>query len=298
MRDQAEQLRQIVSTLQLNRKVDNTGYIDSARVITITSGKGGVGKTSFTINLAISLAKMGYRIVIIDGDFGLANVDLMLGISSRYGLQEIITGQMSLNDVMVEGPYGIRFISGGSGIKELANLGSKELDSFLSKIDELNQITDIVLIDTGAGATDNIVKMVLAADEVLLVVTPEPTAITDAYALTKIISATRRDIALRLIINKAESVYEAKEILDKFTRAAERFLKIKINNLGYILDDSHVPKSIKEQVPYVLGYPKCQASRQIRIVARRLLNEDRRDIDHNAGVTSYIKKFLSLFKAN
>ncbi|NLN41706.1 MAG: MinD/ParA family protein [Clostridiales bacterium] len=295
MRDQAEQLRQIVSTLQLNRKVDNTGC---ARVITITSGKGGVGKTSFTINLAISLAKMGYRIVIIDGDFGLANVDLMLGISSRYGLREIITGQMSLKEVMVEGPYGIRFISGGSGIKELVNLGSKELDVFLSKIDELNQIADIVLIDTGAGATDNIVKMVLAADEVLLIVTPEPTAITDAYALTKIISTTRRDLVLRLIINKAETVYEAQEILDKFTRAAERFLKIKINSLGYILEDNHIPKSIKEQVPCALSYPRCQASRQIRIVARRLINEDSKDIGYNAGMTSYIRKFLSLFKAN
>lgn len=298
MRDQAEQLRQIVSTLQLNRKVDNTGYIDSARVITITSGKGGVGKTSFTINLAISLAKMGYRIVIIDGDFGLANVDLMLGISSRYGLREIITGQMSLDEVMTEGPYGIKFISGGSGIKELVNLSPKELEAFLGKIDELNKRADIVLIDTGAGATDNVVKMVLAADEVLLIVTPEPTAITDAYALTKIISTTRQDVALRLIINKAETVYEAQEILDKFIRAADKFLKVKINSIGYILEDSHVPKSIKEQVPYVLRYPRCQASRQVRIVARRLLNEDRGDIGYNTGMTSYIRKFINLFKAN
>ncbi|MFY9296473.1 MAG: MinD/ParA family protein [Caldicoprobacterales bacterium] len=295
MRDQADQLRQIVSKIQNNKKDDNTSY---ARIITITSGKGGVGKTSFTINLAISLAKMGYRIVIIDGDFGLANVDLMLGTSSRHGLREVITGQMSLEEVMVDGPYGVRFISGGSGIKELVNLSTTELDLFLQKIDELNKMADIILIDTGAGATENIIKMVLAADEVLLIVTPEPTAITDAYALTKIISASRRDVVLRLIINKAENINEAQGIFYKFTHAADKFLKVKIKNLGYILEDSHVPKSIKEQVPYVLGYPKCQASRQIRIVAGRLLNEDLGDTRHNTGMTSYIKKFLSLFRAN
>ena len=292
MRDQAEQLRQIVTKLQQSNKVKAGDY---ARVVTITSGKGGVGKTSFTINLAISLAKMGYRIVIIDGDFGLANVDLMLGVSSRYGIGEIISGQMDLEEVMVSGPHGIRFISGGSGIKELINLEPNQLDGFLQKVDQLNRLADIILIDTGAGATDNIVKMVLAAHEVVLVTTAEPTAITDAYALTKIISTARRDVDLRLVVNKADTIGEAQEILGKFTRTAERFLKVEINSLGFILEDSHVPRSIKEQVPYVLSYPKCQASKQMGAVARRLLDQDKDNIN-NTGMTSYIKRFLSLFK--
>ncbi len=292
MNDQAEGLRQIIFKLQQgNRDKDRS----SARIITVTSGKGGVGKTSFTTSLGVSLGQRGYRVVIIDGDFGLANVDLMLGITSKFGLKEMILGHMTLDDVLVEGPQGVRFISGGSGIKELINLSPHQINGFLSRIDELNRMADIILIDTGAGATENIVKMVLAAHEVILLVTPEPTALTDAYALTKIISLARQDIDLRLVVNKAETMEEAQDILSKFTKTAERFLGIDIRGLGFLYEDPRVPKSIKEQVPYVLSYPKSQAARQVETIARRLLNEDEYSKEDEGGLTSYFKRFLGFF---
>lgn len=290
MKDQAEQLRHIVARLkQRNRDRGN------ARIITITSGKGGVGKTSLTTNLGISLAQMGYRVIIIDGDFGLANIDLMLGMASRYGLREMILGQMDVNEVILEGPSGIKFISGGSGIRELINLGSHQMDVFLEKIDKLNDMADIVLIDTGAGASDNVVKMALAAHEIVLVVTPEPTAITDAYALTKIITSIRQDVDLRLIINRVQSMTEAEDILDKFTKTVYRFLGITVEALGSVNDDIHVPKSIREQIPYIVSYPNCRASRQVGYIAKKLTeqnNEVRRD---NQGLVSYFRRLLDFF---
>ena len=179
-------------------------------------------------------------------------------------------------------------------VKQLVNLGTDQLNAFLSSIEEPKQMADVILIDTGAGATDNIVKMILAAHEVVLIVTPEPTAITDAYALTKIISSARPDMQLQIIINKAESVGEARGVIEKFTRASERFLGIKVKELGFILEDAHVSRSIKEQVPYVLGYPKCKASKQMELIARRLSDKD--DLTNNRGMTSYIRRFISLFK--
>lgn len=292
MRDQAEELRQMVTRSQEKVRDQDGG---GSRIITVTSGKGGVGKTSFTTNLGVCLCRMGYRVVIIDGDFGLANVDLMLGANARYGLREIILGRMDLEDVMVESPFGIKFISGGSGIKELINLEGHKMDDFLRKIEDLNQMADVILIDTGAGATDNIVKMVLAAHEAIILVTPEPTAITDAYALMKIISSVRRDMEFRLVVNRVDSPGEAQDILIKFKKTADRFLGVDVGSLGYIYDDPKVSKSIKEQVPYVIGYPKSQAAKQVDIIAGQLLKHNRGSGKDSGGLTSYFSRFLDLF---
>ena len=291
MKDQAEQLRHIVA--RLRQKDMDRG---NARIITVTSGKGGVGKTSLTANLGICLVQMGYKVIIIDGDFGLANIDLMLGIVSRYGLKELILGQMELNQVILEGPSGIKFISGGSGMRELINLGSHQLDNFLKKIDELNDMADLVFIDTGAGATDNVVKMALAAHEIVLVVTPEPTSITDAYALTKIITSIRKDVDLRLIINRVRSAAEAEDILDKFTKTVRNFLGVNVGTLGSVYDDIHVSRSIREQVPYLVSYPNCRASRQVEYIAKRLIEQDTGDGRNNQGLVSYFRRFLDFFQ--
>lgn len=294
MRDQAEQLRQIVYKMQkVNQRKEDKDK-GCARIITITSGKGGVGKTCFATNLGISLSQRGYRVVIIDGDIGLANVDLVLGMTSRYGLNEVILGQMDLNEVMVEGPGGIKFISGGSGLKELINLDSNKLDIFLHRISALNQSADIILIDTGAGATDNVIRMILAAHEAILIATPEPTAITDAYALTKIISSTGQDVALRLVVNKVGDSEEGEDVANKFTKAAERFLGLNIKKLGFIYDDPNVVKSVKEQVPYIIKYPKSKASRKIEELASALLDENSVPEVNTNGMTSFIKRFLGL----
>ncbi|NLX70518.1 MAG: MinD/ParA family protein, partial [Clostridiales bacterium] len=171
--DQAEKLRQIVQELKLKK---TSMEPKEARIIAVTSGKGGVGKTNFTLNCGIALKKIGYRVLIIDADFGLANIDVMLGITPKYNLFHVIDGKRKIQDVITEGPCGIKFISGGSGIWELINLSSHKLEEFMVMLEGLDNIADIILIDTGAGVSERILKMVLAANEVIIITTPEPTA--------------------------------------------------------------------------------------------------------------------------
>lgn len=293
MKDQAEGLRQIVKSLrEQQRPIEKT----PARIITITSGKGGVGKTSFTVNLAICLGEMGFRVLIIDGDFGLSNVDLMLGIIPKHNLNQAISGQIDFGAVATEGPSGIRFISGGSGLNELIHLKTKQLEDFLTKIAQLDQMADIVLIDTGAGVTDKVIKMILAAHEVILVTTPEPTAITDAYALAKTIALTGYNTQIKLLVNKAEDDREGNAILQKFEKVTKGFLDIDIEKLGYLYNDFHVPKSIKQQHPYITSYPKSQISKQVQQIAMSLISKENQCSQKPEGMAAYVRRFLDIFK--
>lgn len=294
MRDQAEKLRQIVNDLRVKRDKDEKR---TAKVIAVTSGKGGVGKTSFTINFAICLSNMGYRVVIIDGDIGLSNVDLMLGITPRYDLSYFISNQKDFNEIAVEGPNGIRFVSGGSGLRELTDFSGWKIDQLLSKVKKLDEEADIILIDTGAGVSDNVMKMILAADETILIITPEPTSIMDAYALVKLAITQNENIRLRLVVNKAENIFEAKQILDKFSNAARRFLKVELDKLGYICDDIHVCRSIKQQTPYTICYPRSNASRQVQSIADKFNKLSDEDLMSRAGgLATYIQRLVNIFK--
>jgi len=295
MRDQAERLRQIVRGIKEQKDINRKR---TSRVVTITSGKGGVGKTSFTVNLAICLGAMGYRVVIIDGDFGLANVDLMLGITSKYDLSYFISSQKEFDEVAVKGPNGIRFISGGSGVRELIDFTGWKMEQLLSRLEKLDQEADIVLIDTGAGVSDNVVKMILASDETILLVTPEPTSIMDAYALVKIAVSEDPNIRMRLVVNKADNVYEAKQILDKFSNVARKFLKVEMDRLGYLCNDDHVPRSVKQQSPYVLSYPKSSIAKQIQAIADELVRQkDNEQVrTEGGGLAAYIKRLMTAFK--
>lgn len=271
MSDQADKLRRIVRNstkpLGTSSKVQKS---EDAKVITVTSGKGGVGKTNITVNLAIALSNLGFKVAILDVDFGFANVDVMLGISTRYTLLDLIRGERNIFEVLTNGPNNIQFLSGGSGVEELIQLDKEQIGNFISNISLLDKLFDVILIDTGAGLSKSVMSFILAADEVLLVTTPEPTAITDAYAMIKMISKKDRHKIVKVLVNKAESLKEATDILNKLFMVSDKFLSFRLQKTGYILEDDCVPKAVKQQKPFCLSYPKSHASQQITELAMNL----------------------------
>ena len=293
MSDQADKLRRIVECLT---ETKNTSKKEAAKVITVTSGKGGVGKTNITVNLAIVLSKMGYKVAILDVDFGFANVDVMLGISTKYTLLELIRGERNIFEVLTDGPNNIQFLSGGSGVEELIQLDRKQIGTFISNISLLDKLFDVILIDTGAGLSKSVMSFILAADEVLLVTTPEPTAITDAYAMIKMISKKDKHKIVKVVVNKAESLKEANDILNKLFVVSDRFLSFKLQKTGYILEDDCIPKAVKQQKPFCLSYPRSHASHQITELAMNLFHDNGGIVSSNIrgkGIKGFFSRLLS-----
>ncbi len=299
MSDQAEKLRSIVNNLNIpNRTVEPDRSV-SARVVTVTSGKGGVGKTNITINLAIALSKMGLRVVILDVDFGLANIDVLMGITTKFTLVDLIRGDKNIFEVLTDGPNNVKFLSGGSGVEELVQLDRRQLGIFISNISLLDKLYDVILIDTGAGLSRNVMSFIQAADEVVLVTTPEPTAITDAYAVIKLIARKDRHKIIKVIVNKAESQREANDILNKLTLVSERFLAFKLQKLGYILYDDFVMKAVKQQKPFCLSYPRCHASQQIMELAGSLFEASKGNSDSaDRGMKGFFNRLINAFGGN
>lgn len=297
MSDQAEMLRRIVDNM--NSGLPATEGLKPekrARVITITSGKGGVGKTSITVNLAIALSRLGLRVAILDVDFGLANIDLLFGIAPKYTLLDLIRDEKSIFEVLTDGPNNIKFLSGGSGVEELMRMDRKKLRKFMSSIALLDKLYDIILIDTGAGLSQNVMSFIMAADEIILVTTPEPTAITDAYALVKMVSRRDRKKIIRILVNKAETAREAEDIANKLIVVSEKFLSLKLSKLGYILYDDTIMKSVKLQKPFCLNQPRSQAARSLFALADVLVDNNR-SMEDMLGARGFIQRVLSFFGA-
>jgi flagellar biosynthesis protein FlhG len=303
MMDQADKLRQIIDNLKLRQTISQATLLNnvqkkSAKVITVTSGKGGVGKTNVAINAAIALSELGLRVVILDADFGLANIDILFGIIPKYTLVDVIHNRKNILEVLSDGPKNIKFISGGSGVEELIKLEKNQLERFVDNISLLDKIADVILIDTGAGLSDNVMNFVMAADEVVLVTTPEPTSITDAYALIKMVSNRDKQKIIKVIVNRAESVYEANDILNKLSLVAQKFLAIKLHPLGFILQDDAVIKAVKMQQPFSLAFPKSQATKHIRDISKKLSEEqgDIADIG-NTGIKSFVNRLVNFLNS-
>jgi flagellar biosynthesis protein FlhG len=303
MKDQADKLRQIIDNLKIKQSVSPVLTVETlkkktAKVITVTSGKGGVGKTNVTINLAIALSELGLRVIIIDADFGLANIDVLFGIMPKFTLVDVINGKKNILEVLSDGPRNIRFVSGGSGVEELVKLEKEKLEAFMENIGLLDKLADVVLIDTGAGLSDTVMSFVMAADEILLVTTPEPTSITDAYALVKMVSNRDKSRVIRVLVNRADDVHEANDILNKLSIVAEKFLSIKLQPLGYLLQDEMVIKAVKMQQPFLLSFPKSAAARLIREVSRKLLDEkDGEEATENKGIKGFVNRLVPFLNA-
>ncbi len=267
--DQAEQLRKLVKKQSRPRNV--------ARVITVTSGKGGVGKSGIAVNLAIRLSKMKKRVIIFDADFGLANIEIMLGIRPMYNLADLMFRGKALKDIITEGPENIGFISGGSGIQELSRLNREQIVYLTQRLVQLDELADVIIIDTGAGIADSVLEFVAASSEVLLVATPEPTSITDAYALLKTLNRKSEfsieNTKINMIANRINSENEGKELYDKLSIVVDKFLNIPLQYMGGIMQDNNVSKAIMKQKPFTLLYPTSPASKAIYTMADKLMGD-------------------------
>ncbi len=296
MRDQAEKLREMARGFQQPAKgqIIKQQTEARARVITVTSGKGGVGKTNLTVNLALALANLGQRVLVIDADLGLANVEFLLEASPRFSLMDILEDGCTLNDVVLNGPRGIKFISGGSGLYQLANLSDGQVKGILSQVVFFDKWADVILIDTGAGLHRNVLNFVVAADEVIIITTPEPTAIADAYAMMKAYAAQNGRAPLRLVVNRVLAMDEGQTVVDKLGKVAMRFLGFGIANLGLIYEDPNVLKAVKNQVPVVIAYPDTVFSRCIDHIAQRLLYS--KEVNEPAGVKGFFSRFLNMLR--
>ena len=268
--DQAERLRNIIKRQQYQPDIP----LKMARVITVTSGKGGVGKTSVSVNLAISLSRLGKRVVILDADFGLANIEIMLGIRPQYNLADLMFRGKSMREIITYGPENIGFISGGSGINEMANLNKSQIVDLVQKMAELDQLADVVIVDTGAGIGNSVLEFVAASEEVLLVATPEPTSITDAYALLKALNRNsayhKAKTVVKLIANQVRNKNDAGELHEKLGEVVNKFLNIDIEFLGAIPYDENMSKAILRQDPIVLSAPSTSAARSLLDIAARI----------------------------
>lgn len=294
MKDQGQLLRDYIENYVRREQAEqeNEPTQNTTKVISVTSGKGGVGKTNFTVNFAIELSKRGKKVLIIDADFGLSNIDVVLGILPKYDLSHVLTRQKSISEVITEGCNGVKFIAGGSGISDLFNLDTEDIQYFIEEIMTLENMVDIIIFDTGAGVNNNNMQMISTSDEVMVIVTTEPTSVIDAYALCKIINKQNSSQSIRLVVNRADSPKEAGRIVENFKRVSNIYLKTDIKEIGYILDDPNVSKSVKMQSPVTVSFPNSVASKNIAKIADAFLADS--TTNNKSGLKSFFQKMLKL----
>jgi len=272
--DQAAKLRKLIKKND-EKNQSSKSEANDARIIAVSSGKGGVGKTNVTVNLAIALAKLNKKVIVIDADLGLANIDVVLGIIPKYNLLHVLKDEMEISNVIMAGPKNISLLSGGSGIIDFVNLTEKQLKKLIDSFQFLNKTHDYILIDTGAGINTSVLSFINAASEVIVVVTPDPTSITDSYALLKNIADYEKDVSV--LVNMTTSNDEAHSVFRKISLASKKFLKMEINDIGFIYDDNHVTKSVRMQKPFMTEYPNCLASKGIELLAYNLDNDENKE---------------------
>ncbi len=287
--DQAEQLRILKAGQQQSKSL--------ARVITVTSGKGGVGKSNTSINLAIQFRKMGKRVIILDADFGLANIEIMFGAVPKHNLCDLIYQKKHITDIITWGPMEVGFISGGSGIAGMSNLNREYLNYIIQNLAQLDTITDIIIVDTGAGISDAVLEFLVASGEILLVTTPEPTSITDSYSLLKALYRHQRFDAdatkVKLIANRVSKESEGKILYDKLNAVVERYLKVPILYLGCVPEDAQLPRSVMQQTPVSLHNPGAKSTLAYERIAGRLLDKAEEERQPKRGMAAFFSHIIA-----
>ncbi|MFN3483876.1 MAG: MinD/ParA family protein [Planctomycetota bacterium] len=259
-RDQAEGVRRLARSRPRH-----------ARVMAITSGKGGVGKTNVAVNLALGMAQRGKNVVLVDLDLGLANADILLDLTSKYTLAQVLSGRKTIEEVMLPAMGGIRVVPGASGVERLANLSDVERETLLASFDALHRDADVIVFDTGAGISRNTTAFLAAADDIIVVTVPEPTAVVDAYAVLKMVSREGDHGNLSIVINQCAGREEAERFAGGIAVTAHKLLNVYVEKLGYIVADPRVPQAVRQRRPFLLAYPGCPASACLRAIADRLV---------------------------
>ena len=284
--DQVERLRRIRDAERKRGGESGSRRVGSARRLSVTSGKGGVGKSSFALNTAIILSSMNKKVLLIDADTNLANIDIMLGVAPRYNLSDVITGGKFMQEIITSGPGGIDILPGASGDVEMVELEAEVQRRLVDSFSSLEQEYDFVIIDTGAGLTTSVVNYVTSSDEVVIVTNPEPTAISDAYTMIKVISTYNPVLRVRLLVNGVKSRDQAISVYDRLNLVAQNFINRSIEYLGHLPMDDSVAAAVSRRSPFVLEVPKCNASRALRLTTRKLLTGRTTKISENRSLFS------------
>ena len=242
------------------------------RVITIASGKGGVGKTNVSVNLAIALASQGKDVTVMDADLGLANIDVMLGLHSDKNLSNVMNGECDLDEILLDGPMGIKVIPASSGVKNMAEMTPAEHAGLVSAFSELSHNIDILLVDTAAGISDSVVSFSRAAQEVLVVVCDEPASITDAYALIKLLNKDQGIFKFNILANMVSGPQQGRVVYDKLSKVADRFLDVALEYVGHVPFDEHLQKAVKRQKAVVEAFPRSRAAQAFQTLSKKVNN--------------------------
>ncbi len=256
----------------INNKNSDKKYKKETRVIAITSGKGGVGKTNIVANLGFALSRLGEKVLMLDADLGLGNLDVLLGLAPKYNLSHVVSGEKSIQEIILKGPGNIEILPASSGIQGLTQLSKQQKIQILTKLDLLIDSFDVLLIDTAAGISTNVLDFNATAQEIIVVVSPEPTSLTDAYALIKVLSLKYSEKHCKLLVNQAASDQEGREIYKQLNMVAERFLDISVEYFGCVLFDEKVTESVKRQQIILELYPDSPASKCFGILAKKAKN--------------------------
>ena len=288
--DKAEQLRNMIkATTQSQRPL--------ARVITVTSGKGGVGKSNTAINLAIQLKKLGQRVIILDADFGLANIEIMFGTVPKYNLGDLIYQGKNIQEIITKGPMDIGFISGGSGIAGMSNLNRDYLTYIIKNLAQLDAMTDVIVVDTGAGISDAVLEFLVASGEILLVTTPEPTSITDSYSLLKALSRHPRFLKdmsqIKVITNRVENAEEGRTLFNKLNAVVARYLKLPISYLGSVPMDNQLSKAVMQQTPVSIQNPNAKSEKAFEEIAAKLMNVELNRSLNKRGMAAFFSHIIA-----
>lgn len=275
--------------LHLKKMLNNE--LKRAKVLTVASGKGGVGKTNIAANLAICLAASGQKVVLLDADLGLANIDVVMNVNSKYNLWHYVNGQKSLDEITHLGPSGVEIICGGSGLADLADMSQFHRQRLINELEELQETADYIIIDAGAGIGKSVVGFCQASDQVLVVATPEPTAMTDSYSMIKVLAKSGYEGKMSMVVNMANSRKEGKQVYRQIADVAMRFLNIPVYEAGILLRDEKVSASVRARKPLVYSYPKSESASTLVAMAARICNRTKVK-DSSVG---FFKKVVNWF---
>ncbi|MFP4015815.1 MAG: MinD/ParA family protein [Halanaerobiales bacterium] len=282
MNDQATKLRNMVQS-----RTGNT------RIIAVASGKGGVGKSNITVNLGLALQEMGKKVLLLDADLGMANLDILLGLTPRYNLSHVLKGNCKFEEALLNGPGGIDILPGTSGVEDLVNISLTEVKRLIEASSQMENTYDIIIIDIGAGIHYSVTNFIMACDEALIVLTPEPTAIMDAYSLIKYLSRNKYKNKIGILINQITSQKEGSDVANRMKQVIGEYLHLDIEIMGYIPYDEYLKHSVKKQTPLILKYPLSKAVEAVKSIAAKML--DRAEETESRGMKGFIYRIVGIF---